>query len=846
MSHAIDYIQIQLTSPKELARWSKRVLPNNKVVGEIKKGDTINYRSFKPELGGLFCERIFGSTIHNECSCGRTRRRKPVPDQAGTAVAAAATAVTLSPVDGVMPPSPVEGGMTPSLQADAVGYMCPGCGVEPTNAKVRRYRMGCIRLRKPVAHLWYFRNTPNMISVLLNMAAAQVDQVVHFISYTPSVPNVLNYASHEGQEWYVDEWEAVHAFFTSELPRFFIPFDNLPWAKRSGPNKGMLDSLSIEMASTLDEEEEEYVPPEDTKALWDRGAKGRDYRGFPLEPYYIENCGADAIYRLMQQLDLPFLELMLTQRVRKKVALYHTVRAEKALFGIFKKIDDMGAWAQISMDSKGRVSGGDDDDETDYNAYYGLTRQGQRNRGLNIAIKKVAQRLHYVRLLARKHTRPEWMLVDVFPVLPPDLRPMIQLSNGRFASSDLNDIYRRLIYRKLRTDRFDDVFDAACAPDFLIRQDLCLMQEAADAIIDNGRLEKPMQSANKNVLKSLTAVIEGKHGRFRQNLLGKRVDYSGRSVIVVGPKLRLHQCGLPREMALELFHPFVIQALLEQSVAQNIRAAKNMIQKRPQKVWDILERVVYAHPLLLNRAPTLHRLGIQAFEPILLSGRAIQLHPLVCPAFNADFDGDQMAVHIPLSLEAQAEARLLMLATHNWLSPATGEPTIVPSQDMILGFYYLTTRRPLPALSKTLEAGAHGDRVVPGKAPFKVFQTFARVLQRYALGGLKLHELVWVQSGTPADVHQAMPVEVRVNQSGHETLIYDAVAVESWPRPLQRSVLSKPLVMPLAARMHVLGYLPPRSGRVPQLHQTKHHTFYLRTTPGRLILNSLIYENLFL
>jgi len=807
MSHAIDYIQIQLTSPKELARWSKRVLPNNQVVGEIKKGDTINYRSFKPELGGLFCERIFGSTIHNECSCGKTRRRKPVqetvPDQVGTAVA------------------PV----TTSLQVDAVGYVCPGCGVEPTNAKVRRYRMGCIRLRKPVAHLWYFRNTPNMISVLLNMAAAQVDQVVHFISYTPSVPNVLNYASHEGQEWYVDEWEAVHAFFTAELPRFFIPFDDLPWAKRTG-KQFLLD----EMASTLDEEEEVYVPPEDTKALWDLGAKGRDYRGFPLEPHYIENCGADAIYRLMQQLDLPFLELMLTRRVRKKVALYHTVRAEDALLDILEEIDEMGAQAQISMDSEGYASGGDDSDETDYRAYYGLTRQGQRSRGLNIAIKKVAQRLHYVRLLARKQLRPEWMLVDAFPVLPPDLRPMIQLSNGRFATSDLNDLYRRLIYRKLRTDRFDDIFDVECAPDFLIRQDLCLMQEAADAIIDNGRLEKPIQRANKNVLKSLTAIIEGKHGRFRQNLLGKRVDYSGRSVIVVGPKLRLHQCGLPREMALELFQPFMIQALLEQTVVQNIRAAKNMIQKRPQKVWDILERVVYAHPLLLNRAPTLHRLGIQAFEPILLSGRAIQLHPLVCPAFNADFDGDQMAVHIPLSLEAQAEARLLMLATHNWLSPATGEPTIVPSQDMILGFYYLTTRRPLPAMSATPDA-------VPDKASFKVFQTFARVLQRYALGALKLHELVWVQSGAPADVHQAMPVEVRVNQSGHETLIYDAVAVESWPRPL---------VMPLAAHMQVLGCLPTCFGRVPQLHQTKRHTFYLRTTPGRLILNSLIYENLFL
>ena len=272
---------------------------------------------------------------------------------------------------------------------------------------------------------------------------------------------------------------------------------------------------------------------------------------------------------------------------------------------------------------------------------------------------------------------------------------MIQMSSGRFATSDLNDLYRRLIYRKIRFEKFLTLFDEEFLPDLLIRHDLCLLQEAADSIIDNGRLEKPAQRPNRKAFKSLTSIIEGKHGRFRQNLLGKRVDYSGRSVIVVGPKLRLHQCGLPREMALELFQPFVIRALLEESGVKNIRAAKNLLQRRPQMVWDILDNVVLGHPVLLNRAPTLHRLGIQAFEPILLSGRAIQLHPLVCPAFNADFDGDQMAVHVPLGLEAQAEARLLMLATHNWLSPATGEPSILPSQDMILGFYYLTTLKPV-------------------------------------------------------------------------------------------------------------------------------------------------------
>jgi DNA-directed RNA polymerase subunit beta' len=427
------------------------------------------------------------------------------------------------------------------------------------------------------------------------------------------------------------------------------------------------------------------------------------------------------------------------------------------------------------------------------------------------------------------------MIISVFPVLPPDLRPMIQMSGGRFAASDLNDLYRRLIYRKIRFDKFCNLFDAEFLPDLLIRHDLCLLQEAADAIIDNGRLEKPAERTNKTVLKSLTAIIEGKHGRFRQNLLGKRVDYSGRSVIVVGPKLRLHQCGLPREMALELFHPFIIQALLDNTVVRNIRAAKIMIKKRQQPVWDILESVVYAHPLLLNRAPTLHRLGIQAFEPILLSGRAIQLHPLVCPAFNADFDGDQMAVHIPLSLEAQAEARLLMLATHNWLSPATGEPNIVPSQDMILGFYYLTARR--PALAHTKK---NKTKFVSKHLEFKIFQTFDQALQRYAFGSLKLHDLVWVKSSAPADVDQPVPVEVRIQPTGHNTFIYDSGVTESWPVPEKIQVLSS--VLPFS----LLSSVKPIFARVPQLHCLGVHTYYVRTTPGRLILNSLIYENLFL
>ena len=691
-------------------------------------------------------------------------------------------------------PETLDGEMTMVKKTDVIGYVCPTCGVEPTDAKVRRYRMGSIRLRKPVAHLWYFRNTPNILSVLLNISAGQTDELLHFDSYTPSSPAVMNYFLHGGTELYIDNWEAIH-FYLGQTP--------------AGKQSAFLDPLVGSAAKGADIE-----------AVWNTDAWLQNEQqqakyGFPMEPRTTENCGAEAMHMLLSQLDLPFMERMLSTRLRQTVKDYNTVLRRRA----DKLARDPEIWGLARNKRALKL--------------LKLTRQGQRTRGFSTKIKKLSKRLHYVRLLARKQLRPEWMIVSVFPVLPPDLRPMIQMASGRFAASDLNDLYRRLIYRKIRFDKFCNLFDAEFLPDLLIRHDLCLLQEAADAIIDNGRLEKPAQRSNKNVFKSLTAIIEGKHGRFRQNLLGKRVDYSGRSVIVVGPKLRLHQCGLPREMALELFHPFIIQALLENSVVRNIRAAKNMIQKRKQPVWDILDRVVYAHPLLLNRAPTLHRLGIQAFEPILLSGRAIQLHPLVCPAFNADFDGDQMAVHIPLSLEAQAEARLLMLATHNWLSPATGEPNIVPSQDMILGFYYLTTRRPtLPRIRK------NKNKFNPKHSAFKIFQTFDQALQRYEFGALKLHDLVWVKAPAPADLQQPFPVEVRIQSNGHNTFIYDSGVAESWPVPEKIQIVEP--------RSDALIQSNPIFARVPQLHYSSAYTYYVRTTPGRLILNSLIYENLFL
>ena len=366
---------------------------------------------------------------------------------------------------------------------------------------------------------------------------------------------------------------------------------------------------------------------------------------------------------------------------------------------------------------------------------------------------KLIKRLRVVDNFIATGSKPDWMVLDVIPVIPPDLRPMVQLDGGRFATSDLNDLYRRVINRNNRLARLQEIL----APEIIVRNEKRMLQEAVDALIDNGRRGRTVVGANNRPLKSLSDIIEGKQGRFRQNLLGKRVDYSGRSVIVVGPNLKIHQCGLPREMAIELFQPFVIHRLIRQGLVNNIKAAKKLIQRNDPSVWEVLEEVIESHPVMLNRAPTLHRLGIQAFEPIMVEGRAIQLHPLVCPAFNADFDGDQMAVHVPLSLEAQSEARLLMLASNNVLSPATGRPIITPSQDMVLGCYYLTADNP----GKQSGAGRY-------------FANMEDAIAAYEQGNVDLHAKVWLRfdGEVETDEDDSEPKEVTTDESGATTKIY--------------------------------------------------------------------------
>jgi DNA-directed RNA polymerase subunit beta' len=500
-----DSIRIALASPDMIRSWS---------FGEVKKPETINYRTFKPERDGLFCAKIFGPVKDYECLCGKYKRLKHR------------------------------------------GVVCEKCGVEVTQAKVRRERMGHIELASPTAHIWFLKSLPSRIGLMLDMTLREIERVLYFEAFVVIDPGM------------------------TEMQR------------------GQL--LSDEM----------YLD-----AIEKHGDE------------FDARMGAEAVHQMLKSLDLP---------------------AE-----MLKVREDITA---TSSETK---------------------------------IKRLTKRLKLIESFIESNNRPEWMVLTVLPVLPPDLRPLVPLDGGRFATSDLNDLYRRVINRNNRLRRLLELN----APDIIVRNEKRMLQESVDALLDNGRRGRAITGTNKRPLKSLADMIKGKQGRFRQNLLGKRVDYSGRSVIVVGPTLRLHQCGLPKKMALELFKPFIFQKLQLRGEASTIKAAKRMVEREGPEVWDILEEVIREHPVLLNRAPTLHRLGIQAFEPVLIEGKAIQLHPLVCTAFNADFDGDQMAVHVPLSLEAQLEARALMLSSNNILSPANGDPIIVPSQDVVLGLYFMTRER---------------------------------------------------------------------------------------------------------------------------------------------------------
>ena len=579
-----DYVKIGLASPERIRDWGERTLPNGTVVGEVTKPETINYRTLKPEMDGLFCERIFGPAKDWECHCGKYKRVRHR------------------------------------------GIVCERCGVEVTESRVRRHRMGYIKLAAPVAHVWYLKGIPSYIAILMDMPLRDVEQIVYFNAYVVLDP-------------------------------------------------GNAENLTYKQLLT----EDQWMEVEDQ--LYDEDSQ---LAGIEV------GIGAEALMRLLEDLQLEET----AEQLRETIS----------------------------------------------------TSKGQKRA-------KLIKRLRVIDNFIATGSKPEWMVLDVIPVIPPDLRPMVQLDGGRFATSDLNDLYRRVINRNNRLARLQEIL----APEIIVRNEKRMLQEAVDALIDNGRRGRTVVGANNRPLKSLSDIIEGKQGRFRQNLLGKRVDYSGRSVIVVGPNLKIHQCGLPREMAIELFQPFVIHRLIRQGLVNNIKAAKKLIQRSDPSVWEVLEDVIQNHPVMLNRAPTLHRLGIQAFEPIMVEGRAIQLHPLVCPAFNADFDGDQMAVHVPLSLEAQSEARLLMLASNNILSPATGRPIITPSQDMVLGCYYLTAENP----GKQHGAGRY-------------FANMEDAIAAYEQGNVDLHAKVWLrfEGDVESDEDDSEPKEVQTDDTGITTKIY--------------------------------------------------------------------------
>jgi len=585
-----DEIRIGLATADEIRKWSH---------GEVKKPETINYRTLKPERDGLFCEKIFGPTRDWECYCGKYKRVR------------------------------------------FKGIICERCGVEVTRSKVRRERMGHIELAAPVTHIWYFKGVPSRLGYLLDIAPKDLEKVIYFAAYMITA---------------VDE-EARHR----DLPSLEAKID--------------VERKQLEGRRDSDIENRMRKLEEDTAALEAEGAKADAKRkvreGAEREVKQLRDRAQreldrlDAVWNRFKNLKVQDLEgdEVLYREMKNRFGKYFS--GSMGADAIQRRLETFDLEAEAA-DLRETIQVG----------------KGQRKT-------RALKRLKVVSAFLTTKNSPTGMVLDCVPVIPPDLRPMVQLDGGRFATSDLNDLYRRVINRNNRLKRLLDLG----APEIIVNNEKRMLQEAVDSLFDNGRRGRPVTGPGNRPLKSISDMLKGKQGRFRQNLLGKRVDYSGRSVIVVGPQLKLHQCGLPKAMALELFKPFVMKRLDDLNHAQNIKSAKRMVERQRPVVWDVLEEVISEHPVLLNRAPTLHRLGIQAFEPQLIEGKAIQIHPLVCTAFNADFDGDQMAVHLPLSAEAQAEARILMLSTNNILKPADGRPVTMPTQDMIIGTYFLTMQR---------------------------------------------------------------------------------------------------------------------------------------------------------
>jgi DNA-directed RNA polymerase subunit beta' len=694
-----DYIKIKLASPSKILQWGSRQLPNGQCVGEVTTSETINYRTFKPEMDGLFCERIFGPNKSFECACGKYKKIR------------------------------------------YEGLICEKCGVEVTESRVRRHRMGYIDLIYPVTHVWYMNSRPNFMALLL-----EVEQIEKSFStaYTEDSQKCKNCKGLKlTSSTMVDRWdERIKRIKLSSLAYFIAAdetcFYGLHW------------------------DFQQY-----------RKCVRAGMTRYPLKPKL--QPGQSNIPKYLLQATPSFLiGAPLIKKELEKLDLTSEICKMRELLLKCSEI--------LKLDSTGSLKSS----ENDFYRECFWVRKWEQQRLLTIQGKTI-KRIRILENFVGTGSNPGWMILTILPVIPPALRPMIQLEGGRFATSDLNELYRRIIARNNRLLRLLQID----APQLVIRNEKRLLQEAVDSLIDNGKRGKISLSSNNRPLKSLSDIIKGKHGRFRQNLLGKRVDYSGRSVIVVGPSLKLNQCGLPYEMALELFQPFIIRELINQGLANNIRIAKNFISKNELILDPLLKKVLKNHPIFLNRAPTLHRLGIQAFEVLLIRGRAIKLHPLVCSAFNADFDGDQMAVHIPLSPEAQSECYMLMLAPYNFLSAANGEPIIMPSQDMVLGCYYLTVNNMLGSIGSN-----------------HYFSDLEDVILAYTQNLIEIHTDIWIRF-----------------------LTNDLIQDDSQPIKIKK----------LKDNSFIEFY---KNQQIRKANDGSIISYYIRTTTGRALLNYVIQKSL--
>jgi len=648
-----DYIKIKLASPFRILQWTNRRLPNGQFIGEIQKSETINYRTFKPEMDGLFCERIFGPNRSFQCACGKYKR----------------------------------------MQYE--GLICERCGVELIESRVRRHRMGHIKLVYPVAHVWYINSRPNYMAILLEIEECE------------------------------KELNTTYTWKSQECRKCFglkLTTSNIIelWDERI---------KRIKLASLI------YFIAEDEISFyglhWDlqnyRRSRELGFTDYPLKPYpkpTSQNRRYNTPSYLLDATPNFLVGVPLVGYELAKLNLNQEIILTRNF--IFKCTKVLNK-------------------ESPFYDEVGWFRKWEQERIYKIRQQSI-KRIRILENLVGTGSKPIWMILTILPIIPPALRPMIQLEGGRFATSDLNELYRRIVSRNNRLLRLLEID----APQLIIRNEKRMLQEAIDALIDNGKRGKIALSTNNRPLKSLSDIIKGKHGRFRQNLLGKRVDYSGRSVIVVGPTLKLNQCGLPYKMAIQLFQYFIIQELINQGFATNMRIARNIIKQDEPILDSVVKKVLTNHPIFLNRAPTLHRLGIQAFEPILVRGKAIKLHPLVCSAFNADFDGDQMAVHVPLSPEAQAECYMLMLAPYNFLSPANGEPIIMPSQDMVLGCYYLTVDN----LNGLLGSSHY-------------FASLKDVLLAYDQDQIEIHTSIWVRYADDNNEELNLIKKIKLNDQSY-------------------------------------------------------------------------------